>query len=41
MQEATEKIVEATKGDGRNHQVRREKELKEVRESNERGAVSN
>jgi hypothetical protein len=36
MQEASEKMVEATKRGMRSHQVRCEKDLKEMRESSEK-----
>jgi hypothetical protein len=39
--EITEKIVEITKQGTRSNQVRCEKELKEMKESSERGAVNN
>jgi hypothetical protein len=41
MLEATEKIGETSKGGTRSHQVRCEKELKDMRESSEIGAVNN
>jgi hypothetical protein len=41
MQEATEKIGEASKRSARSHQIRCEKELKEARESSEIEVISN